>query len=311
MNEHSRRRFLEMAGLGTVSLGAAGLAAAGCGGESSTDGEATAVVTDGNADAHGSAAVSAAPGAAATPVKLGVASYSLRELPRDQAIEAIQEIDAEYVNIKSFHLPYESTPEELAAGRRVFEAAGLKIVGGGTITLQTDEDDDIRTYFEYAKGSGMPLMVIAPTAQTLPRIEQFVIDYDIKVAIHNHGPEDPHFPGPQDALPVIQDMDPRVGVCVDVGHTTRTGIDIVEAIALAGDRVLDLHIKDLRDLNDKGSQCIVGQGTMPIPAIFRQLETMGYAGYVNLEYEIDAANPVPGMKQSFAYMRGVLAGLHA
>jgi sugar phosphate isomerase/epimerase len=307
MNEQSRRRFLEMAGLGTVGLGALGLTASACGGESATQG----VSAGDEANAVGTTAASASRGSAQTPVRLGVASYSLREFPRDQAIEAIQEIGANYVNIKSFHLPYEGTPEELAAGRQLFEAANLQIVGGGTITLQTDDDDDIRTYFEYAKGSGMPLLVIAPTAQTLPRIEKFVIDYDIKVAIHNHGPEDPHFPGPQDALPVIQDMDPRVGVCVDVGHTTRTGIDIVEALELAGDRVLDLHIKDLRDLNDKGSQCIVGQGAMPIPAIFRQLETMGYEGYVNLEYEIDAANPVPGMKQSFAYMRGVLAGLHA
>jgi sugar phosphate isomerase/epimerase len=307
MNEHSRRSFLEMAGLGTVGLGALGLTVSGCGGESATQGESPGS----EANAAESAAAGATRGSAQTPVRLGVASYSLREFPRDQAIEAIQEIGSKYVNIKSFHLPYENTPEELAAGRQAFEAAGLQIVGGGTITLQTDDDDDIRTYFEYAKGSGMPLMVIAPTARTLPRIEKFVIDYDIKVAIHNHGPEDAHFPGPQDALPIIQDMDPRVGVCVDVGHTTRTGIDIVEAIALAGDRVLDLHIKDLRDLNDKGSQCIVGQGAMPIPGIFRQLEAMGYTGYVNLEYEIDAENPVPGMKQSFAYMRGVLASLHA
>jgi sugar phosphate isomerase/epimerase len=268
-------------------------------------------VGSGEAGAAGATATSSPRGSAETPVRLGVASYSLRELPRDQAIAAIQEIGARYVNIKSFHLPYESTPEELDAGRQTFEAAGLQIVGGGTITLQNDDDDDIRTYFEYAKHSGMPLMVIAPTARTLPRIERFVIDYDIKVAIHNHGPEDPHFPGPQDALPIIQDMDPRVGLCVDVGHTTRTGIDIVEAISMAGDRVLDLHIKDLRDLNDKGSQCIVGQGAMPIPDIFRQLEAMDFAGYVNLEYEIDAKDPVPGMRQSFAYMRGVLAGLHA
>jgi sugar phosphate isomerase/epimerase len=308
MNEQSRRRFLELAGLGTIGLGALGLTTTGCGGESATQEGATG---SSGAGAAGSTTTGDGHDPGQTPVRLGVASYSLRELPRDGAIQAIQEIGAEYVNIKSFHLPYESTQEELAAGRQAFEAAGLEIVGGGTITLQTDEDDDIRTYFEYAKGSGMPLMVIAPTAQTLPRIEKFVIEYDIEVAIHNHGPEDPHFPGPQDALPIIRDMDPRVGVCVDVGHTTRTGIDIVEAIALAGDRVLDLHIKDLRDLSDKGSQCIVGQGAMPIPAIFRQLESMGYAGYVNLEYEIDAANPVPGMKQSFAYMRGVLAGLHA
>jgi sugar phosphate isomerase/epimerase len=242
-------------------------------------------------------------------IKLGVASYSLRELSRADAIAAVQALKTPWVCIKSMHLPYESTPQELAAGRGEFEAAGLTIVGGGVVTLQQDDDDDIRQYFEYARAAGMPLMVIAPTAATLPRIEQFVIEYDIAVAIHNHGPTDAHFPAPGDALPIIQDMDPRVGVCVDLGHTTRTGVDIVEAIAEAGDRVLDIHVKDLDDLLVAESQCIVGEGSMPMPAIFEQLVAMEYSGYVNLEYEIDAQNPLPGMLQSFAYMRGVLDGL--
>jgi sugar phosphate isomerase/epimerase len=197
----------------------------------------------------------------------------------------------------------------LATGRREFEDAGITIVGGGVITLQQDDDADIRTYFEYARAAGMPLMVIAPTPTTLPRIERFVREYDIKVAIHNHGPEDRYFPGPREALPIIRDMDPRVGLCVDLGHTTRTGVDIVDALAEAGDRVLDIHVKDLKDLMARDSQCIVGEGAMPMPDIFRQLVAMGYSGYVNLEYEIDAENPLPGMLQSFAYMRGVLAGL--
>ena len=241
-------------------------------------------------------------------IKLGVASYSLRELSRDDAIAAIQALRAPYVSIKSMHLPIESTPDELAAGRQAFEAAGLTIVGGGVITLQTDEDEHVRAHFEYARAAGMPLMVIAPTAATLPRIERFVQEDDIEVAIHNHGPTDAHFPAPGDALPVIRDMDPRVGVCVDVGHTTRTGVDIVEAIAEAGDRVLDVHVKDLRDLLLAESQCEVGEGAMPMSGIFRQLVAMGYDGYVNLEYEIDAADPLPGMMRSFAYMRGVLDG---
>jgi sugar phosphate isomerase/epimerase len=242
-------------------------------------------------------------------VKLGVASYSLRELSRADAIAAIQALRAKYVSIKSFHLPYESTPEELATGRQAFEDAGLAIVGGGVITLQQDDDDDIRSYFEYAKAAGMPLMVIAPTPTTLPRIERFVTEYDIAVAIHNHGPEDRYFPGPRDALPIIGSMDRRVGLCVDLGHTTRTGVDIVEALAEAGDRVLDVHVKDLRDLMDRHSQCIVGEGAMPIPEIFTQLASMDYRGFVNLEYEIDARDPLPGMLRSFAYMRGVIDGL--
>ena len=245
------------------------------------------------------------------PIRLGVASYSLRKLSRSDAIAAVQALGTPYVNVKSFHLPYEYTPAERAAGRRVFEAAGLTIVGGGTITLQKDDDDDIRFYFDYARDCGMPLMVIAPTAETLPRIERFVRAYDIQVAIHNHGPEDRHFSAPHDALAVIRDMDPRVGLCIDVGHTARTGADVVDEIGRAGDRLLDMHMKDLRDPGDKESQCIVGEGAIPVPAIFRQLDNMGYRGFVNLEYEIDASNPVPGMKQSFAYMRGVLAGMAA
>jgi sugar phosphate isomerase/epimerase len=283
MIEHdpSRREFLKTAAIGAAALTLSTPAAA----------------CDSRAEPG------AAPG-----IKLGVATYSLRELSRADAIAAVRALRARYVSVKSFHLPYESTPAELAAGRRQFEEAGLQIVGGGVITLQQD-DDDIRTYFEYARNCGMPLMVIAPTPTTLPRIERFVREYDIAVAIHNHGPEDRYFPGPRAALPVIRDMDPRVGLCVDLGHTTRTGVDVVEALAEAGDRVLDVHIKDLRDLLDRESQCVVGEGAMPVPAIFRQLGSMGYSGYVNLEYEIDASDPLPGMLRSFAYMRGVLAGL--
>lgn len=242
-------------------------------------------------------------------IKLGVASYSLRGFSRADAIKMVRELRTPYINIKSFHLPYENTPEELAAGRREFEQAGLQIVGGGNNNITDDTDEHVRMFFEYGRTCGMPLLVIAPKPEILPRIEKFVKQYNIKVAIHNHGPEDQYFPAPKDALKLIKNMDPRVGLCVDVGHTTRTGADVVQAIAEAGDRVLDLHMKDLKDLMVKESQCIVGEGAMPIPEIFAQLQKMKYAGYVNLEYEIDKDNPLPGMRQSLAYMRGVLAGL--
>jgi sugar phosphate isomerase/epimerase len=242
-------------------------------------------------------------------IRLGVASYSLRKLSRVQAIAAVKELKTPFVNIKEFHLPYNSTPDALEAGRKEFEDAGLKIVGGGTISLREDSDDDIRKYFEYARRSGMPLIVVAPTQQTVPRIERFVKEYDIKAAIHNHGPEDKFFPGPRDALKVVKNLDPRVGLCIDLGHTARTGVDVVQALAEAGPRLLDIHIKDLRSLSKSDSQCRVGEGAMPVPAIFKQLHKINYRGCVNLEYEIDAENPLPGMIQSFAYMRGVLDGL--
>ena len=151
-----------------------------------------------------------------------------------------------YLCIKEFHALYRSTPDELKRARAEFEKAGLTLTGGGTVYMQKDDDDDIRFYFEYAKTLGLPMMNIGATAQSIVRIEKFVKEYDIKIAIHNHGPEDKHFPAPSDALKVIQGMDPRVGVCIDVGHTTRAGKDVLEEIRLAGPRLLDMHMKDLR-----------------------------------------------------------------
>jgi len=244
-------------------------------------------------------------------VNLGVASYSLRNFPRDKAIAMVQALGARYINLKSVHLPFELSPAELAAARQGIEAAGLVIVGGGVITFEHDTDADVEKYFAYAKGAGMPLITVHAAPALLPRIERFAKQYDIKVAIHNHGPEDKNFPSPYDALKHIRNMDRHIGLCIDIGHTVRTGTDVVRAVADAGPRVLDLHLKDLRDLTAKGSQCIVGEGAIPIPQIFQQLEAIGFGGYANLEYEIDADDPLPGMKQSFAYMRGALAGLSA
>ena len=244
-------------------------------------------------------------------VKLGVASFSLRNFSREKAIEMTKALGTPYINFKSVHLPYDASPSEIAAARAEVDAAGLHIVGGGLITFETDTDDGVRKYFDYAKAAGMPVMVSTCHPGVLPRVEKFVRQYNIKIAIHNHGPEDKDFPSPYDVLKVVKGMDPRIGLCIDVGHTVRTGTDVVRAVVDAGPRLLDMHVKDLRDLKVMESQCIVGEGKIPIVEIFRQLRAMRYAGYVNLEYEIDAADPLPGMKQSFAYMRGVLAGLGA
>ena len=250
-------------------------------------------------------------GAVAAPaIKLGVASYSLREFPLDKALEMIKTLRTPYVNFKSVHVPYDKSPAELAEWRQKIQAAGFQIVGGGTITFDKDTDADVERYFAYAKNAGMPTIVtmMGPTS-VLPRIEKFAKQYDIKVAIHNHGPEDKNFPSPYDVLKAVQGMDPRMGLCMDIGHATRAGADIVQAALDAGPRLFDMHIKDLADGTAKDSQVAVGEGKLPIPALFRALQKINYQGYVNLEYEINAKDPLPGMQVSFAYMRGVIAGM--
>ncbi|MBM3811439.1 MAG: sugar phosphate isomerase/epimerase [Acidimicrobiia bacterium] len=252
-----------------------------------------------------------AAGALAKPengLKLGVASYSFRKLTRAQAIAAMKELKTPYINIKEFHLRYTSTPEEIAAGRKEFQGAGLEVLGGGNIDLKGDEAT-LRKMFDYAKAAGFPLIVCAPARDNVHIVEKLVKEYNIKAAIHNHGPEDKQFPSPQSVLELVKNMDPRVGLCIDIGHTARTGVDVVESIRLAGPRLLDLHVKDLKDLMVKESQCVVGEGAMPIQEIFATLKKMKFTGGVMLEYEIDAENPLPGMLKSFANMRRVLSEL--
>jgi sugar phosphate isomerase/epimerase len=190
-----------------------------------------------------------------------------------------------------------------------YRAAGFTLTAAGTITFNQDEDDDIRSKFEYVKAAGIPMIVGAPTHAVLPRVEKFVKQYNIKLAIHNHGPEDKNFPSPFDVLAAVKNMDPRIGCCIDVGHTMRTGTDPVEAIRKVGKRVLDIHMKDLAESRVKESQVAVGDGLMPVPEIFRALIDIHYPGQVDLEYEIHADDPMPGVIKSFAYMRGVLASM--
>jgi sugar phosphate isomerase/epimerase len=256
--------------------------------------------------AAGASAMRSAP---AWPIKLGVASYSLREFPLDKALEMIKTLRTPYVNFKSVHVPYEKTPAELDALRKSIEAQGFTIVGGGTITFDKDTDADVEKYFIYAKAAGMPTMVSTCVPAILPRVEKFAKQYDIKVAIHNHGTEDKNYPSPYDVLKYVKGMDRRMGLCIDVGHTVRTGTDVVKAVLDTGPRLHDMHVKDLADMSAKDSQVAVGEGKLPFPAIFRALQTIKYPGYVNLEYEINAKDPLPGMQVSFAYMRGVIAAI--
>ena len=245
---------------------------------------------------------------AAPPLKLGVASYSLRKFPLERALEMAKALDVQYLNFKDVHIPRTATPEAVRAARATVEAAGFTIAGGGTISMKNDEAQ-IRKDFEYARLAGMPLIVAAPSPDSLDAVERTAKEFDIRVAIHNHGPEDKFYPSPFDAYKLIKGRDTRMGLCVDVGHTLRAGVDPARAVLELQDRVYDLHVKDLRDPKDKARQVVVGKGTIDVPALFRALLKIGFTGHVALEYEIDADNPLPGMQQSLAYMRGVLAAL--
>jgi len=241
-------------------------------------------------------------------LKLGVASYSMSEITLDQALEMAKTLGVTRMTFKDVHVPRTDPPEATRALRAKIEAAGITIMGGGTITIPNDPGK-IEKEFVYAKNAGFPLIYIDPEPAALDTIERLAKAFDIKVAIHNHGPEDKRWPRPQDAYAAVKSRDRRLGLCIDVGHTTRTGTDVVQACRECRDRLYDMHVKDLASATAKESQVEVGRGIIDFPGLFRTLIEIGYRGQVGLEYEINARNPLPGMIESIAYMRGVLAAV--
>jgi sugar phosphate isomerase/epimerase len=245
-----------------------------------------------------------------SPIRLGLASYTFRNFSRAQMIGFLKKLNVLELNAKDVkdHLPADA--QEEAAALADYAAAGVKLHAAGTIYFPKDEDADIRSKFEYCKRAGIAVIVAGdPAPETLQRIEKFVKEYDIRFAIHNHGPEDMLWHSPLDVLKAIKGMDLRMGCCIDVGHTARAGTDVVQAIHAAGPRLFNVHMKDLTDFQRKDSQVPVGDGIMPVKRIFEALSAIEYKGFVDLEYEIHPDDPMPGVISSFAYVRGVLAGL--
>ncbi|HYU78363.1 MAG TPA: sugar phosphate isomerase/epimerase family protein [Vicinamibacterales bacterium] len=246
--------------------------------------------------------------ASASPLTLGVASYSMREFALDQALEMAETLGVTHMTFKDVHIPRTDPPAITRTLTDKIRSAGITIMGGGTIDLPNDAAQ-IKKDFEYAKNAGFPLIFVSPEPAALDTIEQMAKTYDIRVAIHNHGPEDKLWPRPQDAYAAVKSRDKRLGLCIDIGHTLRTGTDPVQACRECRDRLYDMHVKDLKVKTDKDSQVAVGRGVIDFPALFKTLIEIGYRGQVGLEYEINAKDPLPGMIESMAYMRGVLAAL--
>lgn len=269
-------------------------------------------------------------------IKLGIATYTYRKFERGKVIEFIKAVKIPWISIKADQppkagenqqlpgLPPEGQPfsrdmiPQIRAARAEYEAAGLKIMSSGNVGMTKAKSvEDLRPTFEWAKAAGLPMMVCSPTHENIGFVEALVKEYNIRIAIHNHGPEDHHFPTPQSVLEVVRKLDSRCGLCMDIGHSVRAGANPVKTVVEAGPRLFDMHVKDLSAFNEETyklpsfGQCDVGDGVMPFPALFKQLKKVNYQGCVNLEYEINENDPQAGVQRSFSYMRGVLAGLAA
>jgi sugar phosphate isomerase/epimerase len=244
-------------------------------------------------------------------LKVGVATYTFREFPIEQTIKSIQRVGLKYVSVKNVknHIDLSHKPEERKQRIQLFREAGLTPLSVGNISMR-DGNREIRRAFDFAKDLGVPTIVCAPRRDAIPLLDQLVREYDIRLAIHNHGPEDEGmFPSPYDAMDLIAKYDKRIGLCIDVGHTARAGVNPAEAIVKCQERLYDLHMKDISALGDRNTPIEAGRGILDLKAIYQALLKIKYQYLVGWEYEKDAGDPLPGLAESVGYTKALVAGL--
>lgn len=237
---------------------------------------------------------------------LGIASYTVTQFPLEKGIEMTVAVGLKHFCLHPRFVPIDK-PDEVVKAAEAVRAAGLDLYACGVIYMKTAAEVD--QAFEYAKAAGVKLIVGVPMPELLAMTNEKVQQYDIAVAIHNHGPTDPVYPTPDIIYEKIKSLDPRIGLCIDIGHTARVGVDPSEAAQRCADRLLDFHIKDVNETTAKGHCVEAGRGVLDIPRFIRTLDELGYEGKISFEYEKDMNAPLPGLAESAGYYRGVMASV--
>jgi len=236
--------------------------------------------------------------------KVGMAGYTFLKFDLDKALETLKRTDVHYLCIKDFHLPMASTDEQIAEFHAKLKASDVTGYAVGPIYMKSEKDID--NAFEYAKRVGVKLIVGVPNYELLPYVDKKVKEYDFRLAIHLHGPDIAIYPDAEDVWNHVKDLDPRIGMCLDIGHDTRNGKDPVADLKEYQSRVFDIHIKDVTGTTKLGYSLEVGRGVINFPAFVKMLRKVGYSGVCSLEHEKDMGDPFMGIAESIGYFRGVI-----
>lgn len=242
--------------------------------------------------------------AASPKLIIGLASYTLRKYSVSQLIDICKRLNIKDIALKSFHLPLDASDSDIQATISKFKEAGLNIYGGGVIYMKNEAE--VKNAFRYAKAAGMKMIIGVPNHDLLPLVEKYVKENDIKLAIHNHGPGDEVYPTPATVYDKIVNLDKRIGLCIDVGHVVRLGMNPIEAIKKYGHRMYDMHLKDVDGTVAKSESIQIGRGVIDIPKLMKALKDVNYQGVMSIEYEKDADNAEGGLAESVGYVRGIL-----
>lgn len=236
---------------------------------------------------------------------IGMAGYTFREFSVEDTIMMMKRIGVNNLSLKDFHMAMNSTQEQINQVLAKFRDGGINVYTVGVIYMKTQESVD--QAFEYAKMAGVKMIVGAPNYELLPYVEKKIKTYDFKLAIHNHGPDNPLYPNATDIWDHVKDLDPRIGICIDIGHTTRDGADPSVDIEKYAKRIFDIHIKDVDKATKEGKTVEIGRGIIDIPKVVATLRKIKYSGKCSLEFEKDMKDPLAGIAESIGYFKGVMA----
>mgnify|MGYP003488777814 FL=1 len=238
-------------------------------------------------------------------LQTGMAGYSFVNYNIDQTIAIMNRTGINNLSVKDFHLPLNSSQQTIDEVLGKFKKGGIQVYTVGVIYMKTEAEVD--RAFDYAKRVGVNLIIGVPGYDLLAHTEKKVKEYNIRIAIHNHGPEDKLYPGPKDVYNRISGMDKRVGLCLDIGHAFRAGVMPDKAATDYAPRIFDLHIKDVTAAKAEGKAIEAGRGAIDFPALIAALRKIKYAGVCSIEYEKDMKDALPGIAESAGYLRGVMS----
>ncbi|MFP4055662.1 MAG: sugar phosphate isomerase/epimerase family protein [Candidatus Brocadiia bacterium] len=234
-------------------------------------------------------------------VQLGVQSYSFRKFKFLEAVRMTSDLGLPHIEPFPGHFRMNSPPERLAEVQKALAASNVTMNAYGVCGMGTDEGRN-RAVFDFCKKLDISAISANPKPNSLDLLDKLVEEYDVRIAIHNHGPRATWRTADQ-MLQAIQDHHPHIGVCLDTGHLMRAGDDPVAAVGKLGQRLHGFHLKDV---NEQNHDVVMGTGRLDFLALFRAMAEVGFQGFVSLEYEIHADDPVPGLTQSVAHCRSVL-----
>jgi inosose dehydratase len=239
---------------------------------------------------------------------VGVQSYSLRKFKLPEAIRHLQGMNVHYVELAGTHLAPTASDAEIADTLKLLQSAGLKVSAHGVNRFTNDHDAN-RKLFEFAKKIGAKTITADPNPDSFDSLDKLVAEYNVRVAIHNHGPT--HRYNKVDSVATaIKNHDQRIGACVDCGHYLRSGEDPVKCVLTLGDRVYGVHMKDEAETNTpKSSNVVLGKGHLDVVGLFRALRQVKFPpdGALSLEYEANENNPIDDMKACLAAAKDGIA----